>query len=64
MVAHGVEDLLLGYRIGHGVQKRDRAGHSCYCEDEVSSVCCEKELYLRSCICNLVASSRRCFLRK
>ena len=51
MVAHGVEDPLLGYRMGHVVCKRDRAGHGCYCEDEVSSVCCEKELYLLSCIC-------------
>ena len=50
MIAHGVEDLLLGYRIGHGECTRDRAGHGCYCEDEVSSVSCEKELYLLSCI--------------
>ena len=28
MVAHGVEDLLLGYRIGHGACKRDRVGHA------------------------------------
>src|SRR5258708_39480255 len=40
MVAHGVEDFLLGYRIGHGAGKRDRAGHGCYCEDEVSLFLC------------------------
>jgi len=54
IAAHGVEDLLFGYRIGHGALKRDRACHGGYCEDEVSSVCCEKEIYLLSRICNLV----------
>ena len=55
MAAHGAEDLLLGYRIGHGACKRDRAGHGFYWEDEVSSVCCEKELYLLSAYVNLVS---------
>ena len=59
MVAHGVEDRLLGYRIGHGACKRDRAGHGCYWEDEVSSVCCGKELYLLSCICKVIFASWR-----
>ena len=53
MVAHGVEDLLLGYRIGHGACKRARAGHGCYCE-ECPAFAAEKELYLLGTYINLV----------
>jgi hypothetical protein len=55
MVGHGVEDLLLGYRIGHGACKRDRAGHGCYCEDEVPAFAAKKNSTCLVAYVNLVS---------
>ena len=55
MVAHGVEDRLLGYRIGHGACKRDRAGHGSYWEDEVSTFAAKKNSPCSVAYVNLVS---------